>query len=468
MSTPVVMACGFLALAFALGGGSRGDIASLAVLRPIAAIVLFTSVVAVTASQWREYWIEMGLALAITAFVLLQLIPLPPGLWQSLPNRDLIAEIDRFAGLEGSWRPLSMDPVATRNAFWSLVVPLAMLVLLVRMNESSRRRLVPFVLVLGALNGLVSLLQIIGDPQGGLYFYAITNNGEAVGLFANRNHNAAFLATLFPLIAVWSASPIANGAADNARVPSLVSYRGLVAIPYALFVLILIIVTGSRAGTGLALVAIALTLALVYLPTLKSDRSRDAAMRRWRLATLLVVTAAAGLAATVWFGRDRAIDRLFERSPGEDMRARILPTVRDMLETYMPWGTGTGTFDAVYRIHEPDSLLAPTYMNQAHNDWLDLALTGGMAGIVLALLAFAVLAWRARRAFADVAKGYEQMLRRAALVAITVLALASLSDYPLRVPSLACLLVLLFFWSRPANRLAGDGGPGAGDARLSA
>ena len=132
------------------------------------------------------------------------------------------------------------------------------------------------------------------------------------------------------------------------------------------------------------------------------------------------------------------------------MRARIMPTAYQMLETYFPWGTGAGTFDAVYRLHEPDHLLGPTYMNQAHNDWLDLALTSGIPGIVLALVLLACLTWRARKALAGSETGYDRLLPRAALIGITVLALASLSDYPLRVPSLACLLVLLFVWSGPA------------------
>src|SRR3546814_18783044 len=54
------------------------------------------------------------------------------------------------------------------------------------------------------MSGGLGLAQVIGPRDGPLYLYEITNNGSAVGLFANRNHQAALLACLFPMLAVYA------------------------------------------------------------------------------------------------------------------------------------------------------------------------------------------------------------------------------------------------------------------------
>ncbi len=62
-----------------------------------------------------------------------------------------------------------------------------------------------------------------------------------------------------------------------------------------------------------------------------------------------------------------------------------------MIRTYFPVGSGLGGFDPLFRMHEPFELLKPTYFNHAHNDWLEIALDAGGAGI--ALLFGSILWW---------------------------------------------------------------------------
>ena len=44
----------------------------------------------------------------------------------------------------------------------------------------------------------------------------------------------------------------------------------------------------------------------------------------------------------------------------------------------MPAGSGFGTFVPVYEMHAPRTMLRSYYVNHAHNDWLELWLTGGL------------------------------------------------------------------------------------------
>ena len=76
-----------------------------------------------------------------------------------------------------------------------------------------------------------------------------------------------------------------------------------------------------------------------------------------------LVVAEAAKAATccvlisVAAGRAVSINRALTVDAGQDMRARGLPTVLEMIRTYFPFGSGLGGFDPIFRIHEPFELL---------------------------------------------------------------------------------------------------------------
>ena len=187
----------FVCLTFAMGGGARADIQSLIILQPLAVIFCGLALLTLKRVHVESHEFLLLMAALIFALVGLHLIPLPSFVWQLLPGRTIIAEIDRTVGLGEVWRPISMVPSATWSAFYSLFIPLAALLLGVQLSREQKFALVKILLSVGLLSGLWGLLQIAGDRDGPLYLYRITNNGTAVGLFSNRNHNAIFLTSLF-------------------------------------------------------------------------------------------------------------------------------------------------------------------------------------------------------------------------------------------------------------------------------
>ena len=56
----------------------------------------------------------------------LHLIPLPEGVWSTMPGRDLVAQSLAAVGA-GGWRAASVDPARTLVALTGLIVPLAIL-----------------------------------------------------------------------------------------------------------------------------------------------------------------------------------------------------------------------------------------------------------------------------------------------------------------------------------------------------
>jgi O-antigen ligase len=428
----------FLLLLALTGGGARSDIQSLVILRPLSAMVLGYALWGITWDHVRPFRFLVFFTIAVVVFVALHLIPLPPSIWMSLPGRELTAEIDRAAGLGEVWRPISMTPSQTWNALYSLIIPCAVLALMLRLTRDQKFTLIPAIILIGLFSGFMGLLQVIGARDGPLYFYNITNYGAAVGLFANRNHQAVMLACLFPVLAVY--------ASTGSQTIEQFRFRSALAGGAALFLVPLLLVTGSRGGLIVGLVGL-LASALLYRQP-KFTRAPKRKIRRFNLGYLAAGALVFGVAGlTFLMSRAAAFDRLFTDDGTEDLRFAVWPLILEMSGKYFPIGSGMGTFVEVYQIDEPLRLLDQEYLNHAHNDWLEIVLTGGAVAALLAGLATLVWILSAYRLMAlSDSHRRDVVLGKLGASIIFMLAIASVGDYPLRVPSLSAIFVIAAVW----------------------
>jgi hypothetical protein len=428
----------FLNLTFLTGGASRADVQSLIILRPAALIFCAIGLFTFKWEHVRAYRFLFCMAASIFALVGSHLMPLPPSIWGAMPGRDIITEIDRVAELGEVWRPVSMVPSATWNALYSLFVPFAVLILGVQLSREERFKLLPWVLGLGTFSGLIGILQTIGAPQGPLYLYSVTNNGAAVGLFSNRNHQAILLASLFPMLAVFACARIKSE--DQAKV------RGYLALAGGAVLIPLLLVTGSRAGLIVGLVGLASTMLLYRKPTVLVPKKRKGNRLdlRWLFGAFAVLCLGA---LTFIMSRAEALQRITAADQSEDMRFRAWGPIAEMAWKYFPFGSGVGSFIEVYQIDEPYDLLKPTYMNHAHNDWLEVYMTTGLPGLIILAIAVGAFVTTVRTVFLTKTDGRRSILYpRLGAVIIAILAIGSIGDYPLRTPTLACLLVISILW----------------------
>jgi O-Antigen ligase len=428
----------YLILLALTGGGARSDVQSLVILRPVSALVLGYALWSLTWDRVRPYRFLCFFLMAMVFFVALQLIPLPPSIWMSLPGREFIAEIDRAAQLGAVWRPVSMIPSQTWNALYSLVVPAAVFALMMRLTREQRFALIPVLILIGLFSGFIGLLQVIGSQDSPLYLYNITNNGSAVGLFANRNHQAVMLACLFPMLAVYASTGLQT--IEQSR------FRATLAIGAGVFLVPLLLVTGSRAGLIVGLFGLMAVAVLYRRPHFTRPAKRK--VRRFNPNYLTAGAAVFGIAAlAIIMSRAEALDRLLARDDTEELRFAIWPSIHEMAGKYFPVGSGFGTFVEVYQIDEPLQLLDQTYVNHAHNDWLELVFTGGAGAILLAAAAIGVwirFTWALFKT--ESRKGRDVTVGKLGALIIFMLALASIGDYPLRVPSLMGVIVIAAVW----------------------
>lgn len=437
---PFVALLVFFLLTLLIGGGSRSDIQSLVLLRPMAVLACALAILTLRREHLQARKALLALAAATFLLVGAQLIPLPPEIWSQLPGRELVRRIDVAAGLDDIWRPLTLSPTGTRNALFSLFVPLAVLLLGIQLSRTQLTRIALAVLAIGLLSGILGLLQSIGPTQGPLYFYRITNYGAAVGLFSNRNHQAMFLATLFPLLALY--------ASQAARSPDHARFKLWVALAAGLFLVPLLLVTGSRAGLVLGVMAIIASLKLYSPPPVSGvDRRRH----KPRSSGLLWLGIGGGVVALGLLGtlmsRAEALQRIANDDVGEDLRFQVWGPIAELTGRNFPAGAGFGSFPYIYQVQESYELLIPNYLNHAHNDWLEVALEGGLPGLTLAALAGILFVVAAFRLFRDrqMPAADRQLALTGALI-IVIFAAGSVVDYPLRTPSIACVAILAALW----------------------
>ncbi|MEX0852710.1 MAG: O-antigen ligase family protein [Bauldia sp.] len=418
-----------LVASLVLGGGTRHGLWSDAFLQ-LASLALLAVLATPQASSPRSparLWPALIIAAAILLSVA-QLIPLPPTWWTALPGRSSFALAYDDARLPLPWLPVSLDPRATLECVLSLLPAIAVYLAVARLDSAARRSLSLLMIGFGMASVLLGLAQLMQGPDSILRFHPITNPGNSVGFFANRNHHAALLYSLIPVAAAWMVGLTAD------RRPERI--LGLVLCTSVYAALILGIgMSLSRAGIMLAAVATFASLVL-------------AARHQGRLAGrgLIVVLAAStvGVLLVVQFALFGLLDRL-DGALLSEFRFRMAAITIDAARVFQPIGSGFGTFESIYRMFETPDVLLTSYVNHAHNDWLELWLEGGWPAIGLAI---AFLAWALRagaaawRAEDGEAAALDRALAQAATVTIVALLLHSAMDYPLR--TTAVMVVFAF------------------------
>ena len=438
----------FALLAALTGGASRYDAIQIVPLRALSALFLLPALYYLSLKKLKEEVFLVSLLALFALLTALQLVPLPPSIWQSLPTRDVLLKLDLALGLENAWRPLTLSPIRTWNALGSLIVPLVGVILAISFGVTSRA-LLHLVSALGVLNAVLGLLQILGGRSSPFYLYEITNRGGAVGIFANENQAGIFAACTMLIITELGL---------RARLDPPATWPRLL-YPAAFFlVLLTALVGGSRAGFASVLGALMVCFFMLILsPSVKKRRSATDPIRRWidghpRMFLLLPVLAVfLTLGAFLLLDRSPAVGDLLAKDSFADLRWSIWPITLDMLKVHWLAGTGFGSFEQLYKIYEPSELLMPAYVNQAHNDWAQFIIEGGAPAVAILV---ALLAWMGVACTKLLAS---QRSRRAGVFWISAFALigfVSLIDYPLRTPTIQLVGVwLLLALSRDVSDL---------------
>lgn len=387
--------------------------------------------------------------IAATSFILLllvlglsQLIPIAPDAWRSLPGRDGAELVLEAVGAPNQNRPLSLAPVDTRLALQSWLPPITIFVATLLSSHRERQRLAWLVILVAAISSAVGLIQLsFGD---GTFFPEPPDIVDRYpGLFANYNHQAIFLAAAVALLPVLT---------DAAIMRSQIRRWGIA----PLFGLLLIgaLITASRAGLALFGLSSVLTV-FRLVPSPQVSVRKGQLTRRWVAFACLSV---ASLLIALWFASDGyRVEMMGSRFEGvsDDARYEFWATTLEAIRTFMPFGTGFGTFEPAYALIEPLEGVRNFVVNHAHNDYLEVALEAGAAGIGLIFL---FTAWFVVRVFAIIRQERpDRTLAWSGAIIVSLVMLHSVVDYPLRTQAIGCTFafacaVLIGASTEEANR----------------
>lgn len=436
--TGELLAMAALAAAMVLGGGGTTNPLTEALLEPVLALTAALPLILPALSRGlgpvpRQAWTLAGLVLLIPV---LQLVPLPPFLWQALPGREAEVAALALTGSSGRWMPWSIAPARTFISLIATIAPVLTFLLMARLERTGRTWACMAIVILGLVSMLLGTLQL--SHAGGFTWslYPYYNMGKLDGFQANHNAQADILSIALMAFGVTCVALLQSSAR-----PALVWTLALAGLGMSAVALLL---TGSRMGIALAPLGM-VVFGVILWPALR----RQIVLPSRKLLGALALALAALLAlAGMALVRLPAVAAVMARfSNLEDSRADIWIDTLHAIGGVWPMGGGVGSFPVLFNAAERLEVVRPTLAGRAHCDWLEWTLEAGLPGLLVlaAILGLAgLLAWRAfnRDVRPDRGRRTDILARAQTLFALGSLAqigLHALADFPMRSMALAVL-----------------------------
>lgn len=435
-------AASFVLLAIVFGGSTQEAWPNLGLQLAGIALVAWAAIARREASVARSR-VPYLLLLSALAVILIQLVPIPAGLWTKLPGRDFLTQGFRVLGYPPVPMALSESPYTSILTLFAAIPAIAGFVVTDRLGPG-QRAIVGATLV-GMLAAIfMGAIQVAGGPDSPAYFYKVHSSG-AVGFFANHNHMATLLLMGIPLTIASAVTWATKG-----RSSAIFGYG--VGAGVILLIAVGTVLTGSRAAIALA------------IPVLVASISLFPAAVRWR-GTLLSVASVALIGGVVALSMipisPGSVD--MTGTPSGASRTHIWKTTAAAAIQNLPAGTGLGTFQEVYHRYEDPARVTGQYVNHAHNDYLEMALELGVAGVLLIALFLLWWVMAARRIWTSI---YGTVFQRAATIATAAVLAHSFVDFPLRTAAIGTTFGLLIgLMSAGGPRAAGSPAGKSGSAR---
>jgi len=279
--------------------------------------------------------------------------------------------------------------------------------------------------VYGAVVASFAVLQGLA-PNGKLYWLLHSEQGGAIyGPYVNHNHYAGLMEMLTPFPLVLAASRFTNGG------------RKIVVAAVAALMAGSIFLSDSRGGM-VAFVAQVVVLGVVLLGKREGG---------WKNTLMLGGFLAMVIIVLLWMGSNELTQRMISihSEAREEISGGLRMTIdRDCLRMFVKkpiLGWGLGTFPIVYP--EFRTFYTTFFVNEAHNDYLQLLVETGLAGFSIAIWFLVLLVRRATRKLENWTGTATGTLTVAALLGCVGILVHSFLDFNLQIPANAALFYVL-------------------------
>ncbi len=369
--------------------------------------------------------------LIFPAYILLQLIPLPASFVAILsPQTHALYQESIGLLVPIDWISLSINPKETLSEFFRFGSYASFYILSIQLlsDKAFLKKTVNTVVLFASLLGFFAILQHF-TADGRIYWFMEPFRGTPFGPYVNRNHFAGLVGMTFPLVLAMFLynKPRINYSGLRTRLAEFFTYKsantyfligvGLVLLGLAVFLSL------SRGGI------ISLSLATCFFGLLLAARGTDRGRGLLVLTLFSVVLLSVG-----WFGWEPIFERFNRiRNPAGEIDAARIPRWRariDVVRDYPMTGTGFGTFMDIYRGYRKE----PTgnVVTHAHNDYIQLAVEGGIIAVGLATW-FLISILSTYRRFLKRRDPFCVYLYLGGLAGLTAILIHSITDFNLHI-----------------------------------
>lgn len=287
--------------------------------------------------------------------------------------------------------------------------------------RSSQARIIAVILAIYGFT-LASFALLQGISSNGKIFWLRhpRMGGWIYGSYVNHNHYAGLMELLVPIPLILSLSHLAH---DKTRIASGMAATVMVGT---------IFLSGSRGG----MLAIFVELIVLAVILLRQKRTVRIAVGIGAFAVVLV-------SLLVWLGgrelttRMTSISRETKTEISGGMRLSIDRDTFRMFRQKPVFGWGLGTFPTVYPQFR--SFYTNFFINEAHNDYLQLLAEMGLLGFGTLVWFLVVLIRRVRRKIGNWTSSVSGAVTLACALGFTGILVHSLVDFNLQIPANAAL-----------------------------
>ena len=338
-------------------------------------------------------------------------------LGQIIPFGSLAA----LGNVEGISRTISLEPFGTEVAalhFFALLIFLS--ALLTYLDSTQRlRKIVLVITIFGFVYAFFGILQNVLSPQKIYGIYDVPY-AKPFGSFVNRHNFAAYMemTLCLPLGLMFV------GAVEKDRRLLYVTAIALMGIA--------LILSGSRGG----LIALLAAIFFLIMLTTKTKNTKQLALKIG-LAALLLATIVVGSAL---IGGETSLTRITEADSSPTTRTHIWSVTLSVIKNNFPFGAGFGAFGVAYTPF--DSLNGLERVEQAHNDYLEVAATAGIVGLIIGGF-FLWQLFRTGLKNSDTPDNFRRGVCVGALAGCFAILVHSLFDFVLHTTAIAMLFITL-------------------------
>jgi hypothetical protein len=441
----------------------------------ILGVLIFSPLAAASVYEWSILVIEMAVFVMLGAYVLMKYKPiLPLGqplvrkriqyffggfflylIFQMIPLPAFLAKIispetyhfrEIFSlGVQGEkFMSLSLFPFQTFQEGMELLayVILGFLVIKNVVKRTQIKRIFYVILAMGFFEAFYGMFELYRDNPRILFYKKEISLHAVTGTFVNQNHFTGYLEMIIPLVIglIISRMDLMLKAGKIFKEKMALFGEKRFALNLVLGALVIFLTVGLILSRSRSALLSLIVMILVFFH-LSVFYFREGPVSRTGLRKFLQILFIFIILFVIYAGIDATMERFAKEGLPGGQRPQYWANTMEMVRDFPVFGTGLGTFSAVYPAYESIGLYG--FLRHAHNDYLEylseLGLIGFcfLAGGILSLVFWSFSRWKKR---ADL---WIKGLSMGCFVSLAVIAVHSFTDFNLHIPANMVLFTVI-------------------------